>query len=41
MVDQPENQVPMSEWDEDCEEKAANKLLAILNKNSHCHLATN
>ena len=41
MVDQPESQVPMCEWEEVCEVKGANKLLAILNKNSHCHLATN
>ena len=41
MVDQPENQVPMSEWEEVCEVEGANKLLAVLNKNSHCHLATN
>ncbi len=41
MVDQPENQIPMCEWEEVCEVKGANKLLAFLNKNSHCHLATN
>lgn len=41
MVDQAENQVPMSEWQEVCEVPGAKKLLAILNKNSHCYLATN
>lgn len=41
MVDQPDNQVPMSDWEEVCEVQGASKLLAILSKNSHCHLASN
>ena len=41
MVDQLENPVPMSEWEEVCEVKLAKKLLAILNENAYCHLATN
>jgi len=41
MVDQPENQVPMCEWAELSEVEGANKLLAILNKSGHCHLASN
>ena len=41
MVDQPENPVPMCEWEEVCEVKGAAKLLAILNENAYCHLATN
>ena len=40
MVDQPGNPVPMCEWEAVYEVKGAKKLLAFLNKDSHCHLAT-
>ena len=41
MLDQPDNPVPMCEWQEVHEVQGAKQLLAILHKNSHCHLATN
>ncbi len=41
MLDQPEDPVPMCEWETVNEVPGAKKLLAILNRHSHCHLATN